>query len=259
MRLRGADARNASRRSSALSVGHESVGVLLRDVDGRVLNVIHPSIYRCPTGERPSARWTDWTIDKARPHRGLRSASRRRPSKDQSIGRWSPRSVAPRPLLASVRNATWGGRRVAARRPRYWAGLRRTGASPAPGHRNRRLSARQLAERLSIDDAPLEARPRRGVQRHARSARGRVPAPRRLFGRHRAERARRSDLESGIYTQTQVALSRPRTIDEYQDILASNLDIRAHRAHGQRHAALAKAGEYTGAYASERDLALEAM
>ena len=56
-------------------VGHESVGVLLRDVEGRVLYIIHPEHFTAAqrAGERISVGLTDWTVDE-RPHRGLEAS-----------------------------------------------------------------------------------------------------------------------------------------------------------------------------------------
>ena len=43
-------------------IGHESVGVLLRDVEGRVLYIIHPEHFTAAqrAGERASGEVTDW-------------------------------------------------------------------------------------------------------------------------------------------------------------------------------------------------------
>ncbi|HRG72273.1 MAG TPA: heavy metal sensor histidine kinase, partial [Thauera aminoaromatica] len=122
----------------------------------------------------------------------------------------------------------------------------------------RRLSARQLAERLTIDDAPLE------VRDHAEAFNGmlaRLEAAFQRLGDYSADIAHelRTPI-SNLMTQTQVALSRPRTIDEYQDILASNLEEYERIARMVSDMLfLAKAEENTLAHASEPvDLALEA-
>ena len=59
-----------SERIQALArsfVGHESVGVLLRDVEGRVIHVIHPEHFTAAqrAGERLSGGLTDWTVSGA--------------------------------------------------------------------------------------------------------------------------------------------------------------------------------------------------
>ena len=94
-------------------VGHESVGVLLRDVDGRVLNVIHPEHFTAAqrAGEPPSGVVTDWTVD-GRAHRGIEVgiALPRSGSKDQTIAALVALDLSHHVhFLASVRNATWAG------------------------------------------------------------------------------------------------------------------------------------------------------
>jgi len=52
-------------------LGHESVGVLLRDGAGRVLHIIHPEHFTAAqrAGERLSDALADWTVDDAPPSR----------------------------------------------------------------------------------------------------------------------------------------------------------------------------------------------
>ena len=246
-------------------VGHESVGVLLRDVDGRVLNVIHPEHFTAAqrAGEPPSGVVTDWTVD-GRPHRGIEVgiALPRSGSKDQTIAALVALDLSHHVhFLASVRNATWAGV-VAAAMAAALFGWFAAHRGLAPLRRvtetARRLSARQLAERLSIDDAPLE------VRDHAEAFNGmlaRLEAAFQRLGDYSADIAHelRTPI-SNLMTQTQVALSRPRTIDEYQDILASNLEESERIARMVSDMLfLAKAEENTLAHASEPvDLALEA-
>ena len=110
-----------SERIQALArsfVGHESVGVLLRDGEGHVLHVIHPEHFTAAqrAGERLSGGLTDWTVD-GHPHRGV-EVSITLPtieSRDQSIEALVALDLSHHVhFLASVRNATWAGVVVAA-------------------------------------------------------------------------------------------------------------------------------------------------
>ena len=210
-------------------VGHESVGVLLRDVEGRVLYIIHPEHFTAAqrAGERISVGLTDWTVDE-RPHRGL-EASITLPSlgsKEQTIEALVALDLSHHVhFLASVRNATWAGVVVAALAAALfgWFAAHR-GLAPLRQvtETARKLSAGQLAERLAIDDAPLE------VRDHIEAFNGMLARLEAAFQRladYSADIAHelRTPI-SNLMTQTQVALSRPRTTDEYQDILASNLE-----------------------------------
>ena len=246
-------------------VGHESVGVLLRDVEGRVLYIIHPEHFTAAqrAGERISVGLTDWTVDE-RPHRGL-EASITLPSlgsKEQTIEALVALDLSHHVhFLASVRNATWAGVVVAALAAALfgWFAAHR-GLAPLRRvtETARRLSARQLGERLAIDDAPLE------VRDHVEAFNGmlaRLEAAFQRLGDYSADIAHelRTPI-SNLMTQTQVALSRPRTIDEYQDILASNLEEYERIARMVSDMLfLAKAEENTLAHAGEAiDLAREA-
>ena len=246
-------------------VGHESVGVLFRDGEGRVLYIIHPEHFTAAqrAGERLSGALADWTVDE-RPHRGI-EVSIALPtlgSRDQSIEALVALDLSHHVhFLASVRNATWAGVVVAALAAALlgWFAAHR-GLAPLRQvtETARKLSARQLAERLTIDDAPLE------VREHVDAFNGmlaRLEAAFQRLGDYSADIAHelRTPI-SNLMTQTQVALSRPRTNDEYQDILASNLEEYERIARMVSDMLfLAKAEENTLAHAGEAiDLAREA-
>jgi two-component system heavy metal sensor histidine kinase CusS len=210
-------------------VGHESVGVLLRDVDGGVLHVIHPEHFTPAqqAGERLANAAGEWTVD-GRPHRGL-EARIDLPgigANDKAIKVLVALDLSHHArFLAAVRNATWAGVAVAALVAALfgWFAAHR-GLSPLRRvtETARRLSARQLGERLAADDAPQE------VRDHVEAFNGMLARLETAFQRlsdYSANIAHelRTPI-SNLMTQTQVALSRPRTIDEYQDTLASNLE-----------------------------------
>jgi len=246
-------------------VGHESVGVLVRDVEGRVLYIIHPEHFTASqrAGEPLSRALTDWTVDE-RPHRGL-EVSIALPSlgaKERTIEALVAVDLSHHVhFLASVRHATWAGVFVAALAAALfgWFAAHR-GLAPLRRvtETARRLSARQLGQRLAIDDAPLE------VRDHVEAFNGmlaRLEAAFQRLGDYSADIAHelRTPI-SNLMTQTQVALSRPRTLDEYQDILASNLEEYERIARMVSDMLfLAKADENTLAHAGEAiDLAREA-
>ena len=210
-------------------VGHENVGVLLRDTEGRVLHVIHPEHFT--PAQQAGARLADvaneWTVD-GHPHRGL---AVRIDLPTAAVGSEAIDVLVALDLshhahfLATVRKATWAGVALAAlvaalfgwfAAHRGLAPLRRVTDTA------RRLSARQLDQRLAVDDAPLE------VRDHVDAFNGMLARLEAAFQRladYSADIAHelRTPI-SNLMTQTQVALSRPRTTDEYQDILASNLE-----------------------------------
>ncbi len=246
-------------------VGHESVGVLFRDGEGRVLYIIHPEHFTASqrAGEPLPRALTDWTVDE-RPHRGL-EVSIALPSlgaKEQTIEALVAVDLSHHVhFLASVRHATWAGVFVAALAAALfgWFAAHR-GLAPLRRvtETARRLSARQLGQRLAIDDAPLE------VRDHVEAFNGmlaRLEAAFQRLGDYSADIAHelRTPI-SNLMTQTQVALSRPRTLDEYQDILASNLEEYERIARMVSDMLfLAKADENTLAHAGEAiDLAREA-
>ena len=210
-------------------VGHENVGVLLRDTEGRVLHVIHPEHFTPAqqAGARLADAANEWTVD-GHPHRGL---AVRIDLPTAAVGSEAIDVLVALDLshhahfLATVRKATWAGVALAAlvaalfgwfAAHRGLAPLRRVTDTA------RRLSARQLDQRLAVDDAPLE------VRDHVDAFNGMLARLEAAFQRladYSADIAHelRTPI-SNLMTQTQVALSRPRTTDEYQDILASNLE-----------------------------------
>ena len=210
-------------------VGHENVGVLLRDTEGRVLHVIHPEHFTPAqqAGARLADAANEWTVD-GHPHRGL---AVRIDLPTAAVGSEAIDVLVALDLshhahfLATVRKATWVGVALAAlvaalfgwfAAHRGLAPLRRVTDTA------RRLSARQLDQRLAVDDAPLE------VRDHVDAFNGMLARLEAAFQRladYSADIAHelRTPI-SNLMTQTQVALSRPRTTDEYQDILASNLE-----------------------------------
>jgi len=246
-------------------VGHESVGVLLRDAEGRVLHVIHPEHFTAAqrAGEALAAGLSGWTVD-ARPHRGV-EVSIALPgagANHETIAALVALDLSHHVhFLASVRHATWAGVVAAALAAALfgWIAAYR-GLAPLRQvtETARKLSARQLAERLAIDDAPLEVRDHveafNGISSWAMAAFQRL-------GDYSADIAHelRTPI-SNLMTQTQVALSRPRTTEAYQDILASNLEEYERIARMVSDMLfLAKAEGNTLAHASEPvDLALEA-
>ena len=210
-------------------VGHESVGVLLRATDGRVVHVIHPERFTLAqrAGTPLAAATGDWSVE-GRPHRGIET---RVGLPGVGAGDTALEVLVALDLshhahfLASVRSATWAGVAVAAlvaalfgwlAAHRGLAPLRRVTETA------RRLSARQLGERLAAGDAPLE------VRDHVEAFNGMLARLEAAFQRLADSSA---DIAhelrtpvSNLMTQTQVALSRSRTAEEYQDILASNLE-----------------------------------
>ena len=246
-------------------VGHENVGVLLRDTEGRVLHVIHPEHFTPAqqAGARLADAANEWTVD-GHPHRGL---AVRIDLPIAAVGSEAIDVLVALDLshhahfLATVRKATWAGVALAAlvaalfgwfAAHRGLAPLRRVTDTA------RRLSARQLDQRLAVDDAPLE------VRDHVDAFNGMLARLEAAFQRladYSADIAHelRTPI-SNLMTQTQVALSRPRTTDEYQDILASNLEEYERIARMVSDMLfLAKAEEDTLAHAGETiDLAREA-
>lgn len=215
-------------------VGHDNVGVLVRDVDGRVLRIIHDEHFTPEqrAGARLAAGRGDWSVE-GRPHRGLEV----RLALPPRAGGGAPTDAAGVDVLvaldlshhthflASVRKATWAGVALAAlvaallgwfAAHRGLAPLRRVTETA------RGLSAQQLGQRLGERDAPLE------VRDHVEAFNGMLARLESAFQRladYSADIAHelRTPI-SNLMTQTQVALSRPRSAEEYQDILASNLE-----------------------------------
>lgn len=257
-----------SARMAALEnsfAGHENVGVLLRAIDGRVLEVVHPEHFTPGqlAGSRLRQAVTSWEVD-GRPHRGLEVPINlpQRPAEANTVDVLVALDLSHHThFLASVRNATWAGVAIAAfiaalvgwfAAHRGLAPLRRATATA------RALSAQQLGQRLNENDAPRE------VRDHVEAFNG-------MLGRLEAAFQRLADYSadiahelrtpiSNLMVQTQVALSRPRSNDEYQDILASNIEEYERIARMVSDMLfLAKAEENTLAHASEPvDLAREA-
>lgn len=235
----------SSGRMAALAnsfVGHENIGVLLRALDGRVLEVIHPEHFtpeqlRSPQlapeqsgASHPSQAVSSWEVD-GRPHRGLevRIDLPPRPTDTDTVDTVDAFVALDLShhthFLASVRNATWAGVAIAAciaalvgwfAAHRGLAPLRRVTATASA------LSAQQLGQRLNENDAPRE------VREHVEAFNGMLARLEAAFQRladYSADIAHelRTPI-SNLMTQTQVALSRPRSNDEYQDILASNIE-----------------------------------
>ncbi len=267
--LQGDDAPIETRaRMAALEnsfVGHDNVGVLLRASDGRVLQVIHPEHFTPDQlgGNHLRQAVTSWEID-GHPHRGLeaRISLAQNPTDANTVDVLVALDLSHHThFLASVRNATWAGVVIAAfiaalvgwfAAHRGLAPLRRATATA------RALSAQQLGERLNENDAPRE------IREHVEAFNG-------MLGRLEAAFQRLADFSadiahelrtpiSNLMTQTQVALSRPRSNDEYQDILASNIEEYERIARMVSDMLfLAKAEENSLAQASEAvDLAREA-
>lgn len=265
------DARTAAGPSTRFEVldrsfvGHESVGVLVRAVDGGVLHVIHPEHFTPAqqAGARLAGAAAEWTVD-GRPHRGqeVRIDLPATAANDKAIDVLVALDLSHHAhFLASVRNTTWAGVAVAALVAALfgWFAAHR-GLAPLRQvtETARRLSANQLGERLHTANAPLE------VRDHVDAFNGMLA---RLEGAFQRLTDYSADIAhelrtpiSNLMTQTQVALSRPRTIDEYQDILASNLEEYERIARMVSDMLfLAKADENTLAHAGEViDLAREA-
>lgn len=254
----------------AALVGHDSVGVRVRDIDGRVLRLIHPAHFTAAqrAGQAVEGEEPGWELDGHR-YRGLRGSIVLPLAEDGAGG------APERPLevlialdlshhthfLASAQRATWAGVALAAlvaavfgwfAAHRGLAPLRRVTATA------RELSAERLGERLDARDAPAE------VRDHVEALNGMLA---RLEGAFQRLSDYSADIAhelrtpiSNLMTQTQVALSRPRTSAEYQDTLASNLEEyeRIARMVGDM-LFLAKAEEHALAHATEAvELAHEA-
>lgn len=228
--LHGAAGGGPAQRLQALQrslAGHENVGVLLRTVDGQVLGVIHPGHFT--PAQRAGARLAEaeWAVD-GHPHRGLevRIELPGNGRDEEAIDVLIALDLSHHAhFLAAVRQATWAGVALAAlvaalfgwfAAHRGLAPLRRV-TETAHG-----LSAQQLGQRLDAGDAPAE------VREHVDAFNGmlaRLEAAFQRLGDYSADIAHELRTPvSNLMTQTQVALSRPRTAAEYQDVLASNLE-----------------------------------
>lgn len=211
-------------------VGHDNLGLRVRDTEGRVLRLVNPAHFTAEqqAGQPMAGDAQTWAVD-GRPYRGVR-ATIALPASGSGAGDALEFLVAldlshHAHFLASARQATWAGVALAAlvaavfgwfAAHRGLAPLRRATATA------RELSADRLGERLDMRDAPPE------VRDHVEALNG-------MLARLEAAFQRLSDYSadiahelrtpiSNLMTQTQVALSRPRTSAEYQDILVSNLE-----------------------------------
>ncbi|TAH44715.1 MAG: heavy metal sensor histidine kinase [Betaproteobacteria bacterium] len=210
-------------------VGHDSVGVLLRGSDGQVLHVIRREHFddALLAGTPPTEGVRQWSVG-GRPHIGL-AAGVALPT-DGSRQQDVQLLIALDPshhsqFLVSVRRVLWAGIALGALLAGFvgWfaahrglAPLRRVSATA------RDLSAQRLDERLHEGDAPPEVREL-------------VDAFNAMLERLQAAFQRLADSSadiahelrtpiSNLMTQTAVALSKPRSADEYRDVLASNLE-----------------------------------
>ena len=253
----------------AALVGHDNVGVRVRDADGRVLRLIHPAHFSAAqrAGQAVTSEEPGWEVD-GHPYLGLRGTVALPAAAAAADGGLQPQLEILVALdlshhthfLASAQRATWAGVALAAlvaavfgwfAAHRGLAPLRRVTETA------RELSAERLGERLDARDAPAE------VRDHVEALNGMLARLETAFQRlsdYSADIAHelRTPI-SNLMTQTQVALSRPRTSAEYQDILASNLEEyeRIARTLGDM-LFLAKAEENTLAHAGEVvDLASE--
>ncbi|CAI07247.1 Two component sensor regulator [Aromatoleum aromaticum EbN1] len=209
-------------------VGHDMVGVLLRDAEGSVIYAVHPGLFSAPqlAGQRLPAGVASWEKD------GRHYVGRERTFALPGAGEAS-RVTALVGLdithharfLDATRRGLWLGISVAAAVAAmlgWWAAhhglapLRRVTATAGA------LSAARLGERLDDADAPAE------VHELVEALNG-------MLDRLESAFQRLSDFSadiahelrtpvSNLMTQTAVCLSRPCNADEYRDVLASNLE-----------------------------------
>lgn len=231
--------------------GQDSVAVLLRDADGRVLHAIQPGFFtraQLEGGELPAAS-TPWGQDG---HEVIGRAARIAVSGASGTvdsGAGQPTSLRAGTamgeaaddgalialvaldvshhihFLDELRRGLWLGISAAAvaaallgwlAAHRGLAPLRRVTATAG------QLSAARLGERLAEDDAPAEVREL-------------VEAFNGMLGRLEASFRRLSDFSadiahelrtpiSNLMTHTQVALAQARSAEEYREVLASNME-----------------------------------
>ncbi len=215
------------RRLDDALVGHDMVAVLLRDADGAVIYAAHAPSFDAAqlAGERLPPGGRAWTL-----------GERHYLGRERELAIPLPEPVSVRVLVAldithhadflsEVRNRLWLGISAAALAAgllgwfaahRGLAPLRRVTATAQA------LSADRLGERLSEKDAPTE------VHELAEAFNG-------MLARLEAAFRRLSDYSSDIahelrtpvsnlMTETQVALTRARSPEEYREILHSNLE-----------------------------------
>lgn len=219
------------RRLDDAFVGHDSVGVLVRNADDAVIHAIHARHFTPAQldGEALPGAGATWQQD-GRQYIG-REAVVALPATGSLPVPTALRIVVGLDIshhahfLAQLRNRLWVGISAAAlvaalfgwfAAHRGLAPLRRVAATA------RGLSAERLGERLAEGDAPAEVREL-------------VDAFNGMLERLQASFRRLSDFSadiahelrtpvSNLMTQTEVALSRARSADEYREVLASNLE-----------------------------------
>ncbi len=210
--------------------GHDMVAVLLRATDGRVLHAIHPGFFTPAqlAGAQMPIGSTEWAQDG---HQVIgRTARIELPAGTGAAGEALTALVALDishhiHFLDELRRGLWLAISLAAiaaallgwlAAHRGLAPLRRVTATA------RHLSAERLGERLVEDAAPAEVREL-------------VEAFNGMLARLEASFRRLSDFSadiahelrtpvSNLMTQTQVALARSRSADEYREVLASNME-----------------------------------
>jgi two-component system heavy metal sensor histidine kinase CusS len=222
-----AELEDVGRRLDDAFVGHDTVGVLVRDAGGAVIHAIHAGHFaaRQLAGESLSEAGATWE-----------QAGRQYIGREARVALRLPGAAALRVLvgldvshhvhfLEQLRRSLWVGISMAAlvaalfgwfAAHRGLAPLRRVTVTA------RGLSAERLGERLAEGDAPAEVREL-------------VEAFNGMLARLETSFRRLSDFSadiahelrtpiSNLMTQTQVALARVRSTDEYRDVLASNME-----------------------------------
>ena len=232
--LQGADpmlplAERLSRLDDAFA-GHDMVAVLLRDTDGRVLHAVQPGFFTPAqlAGTEMPIGSTEWTQDDlqviGRAARIELPAGTGAPS--EALTALVALDISHHiHFLAELRRGLWLAISVAAiaaallgwfAAHRGLAPLRRVTATA------RHLSAERLGERLAEDDAPPE------VHELVEAFNGMLARLEKSFRRlsdFSADIAHELRTPvSNLMTQTQVALSRARSADEYREVLASNME-----------------------------------
>lgn len=210
-------------------IGHEGMGVMIRGQNDEILHVIHREHFNADllAGVPVAPGITEWEAN-GRPHLGLESIVRLTPypGATESLQVLVALDLSyHHQFLSSVRYGLWLGIAAAAlvsalfgwfAAHRGLAPLRRITATAS------HLSAERLDERLDGEEAPAEIHEL-------------VDAFNGMLVRLQAAFKRLSDFSadiahelrtpiSNLMTQTAVALSHPRTSDEYKEVLASNLE-----------------------------------
>lgn len=238
--LQGADAvlplaERLSRLDDAFA-GHDMVAMLLLDAEGRVLHAIQPGFFTpaqlagkdLPAGSVPWTQGGHQVIGRAERITLQAGMEGHASSSDGAADMTALVALDVSHhihFLDELRRGLWLGISLAAitaallgwlAAHRGLAPLRRVSATA------RQLSAQRLDERLVEDDAPAEVREL-------------VEAFNGMLARLEASFRRLSDFSadiahelrtpvSNLMTQTQVALTRSRSTDEYREVLASNME-----------------------------------